>query len=162
VGEQLFLTAYAAAGDSEQLFDFLEAALADPDSTRGTCEALDDASILSDVPRHHLKHGLEHLARQESQDAWPPLIIGLEGAFADVAIDQGIAVRVDNQVYLADANGNALPQKVPGVEGVAKGLGHAAGDSDFGDFLIRRVYAAKATLFGTAPLARACGTELFV
>lgn len=151
LSDHLFLSAYAEPGDPEQLFDFFEAALADPDFVEGTCTALDTATVLSDVPRDHLKHGLRHLGQREPQDAWPPLIIGLEGAFADVAVAQGVAVRSGNDVYFADAN--AKPVKKPGgVEDVAKKLGHAAGGSDFGEFLIRKVYGGEGNPFrhGTA------------
>jgi hypothetical protein len=66
-------------------------------------------------------------------------------------IDQGVAVRVGNHVYLADANGKPLPKKSPSVEGVAKLLGHGD-DTDFGEFLIRQVYGGEGNPFrhGTA------------
>jgi hypothetical protein len=151
LSDHLFLSAYAEPGNPEQLFDFFEAALADPDFVEGTCRALDNAAILSDVPRDHLKHGLAHLGQREPQHAWPPLIIGLEGAFADVAVAQGVAVRSGNDIYFADADGNPV-KKPGGVEDVAKKLGHAAGGSDFGEFLIRKVYGGEGNPFrhGTA------------
>lgn len=151
LSDHLFLAQYATPGDREQLFDFLEAALADPDFVEGTCTALDNAAALSDVPRDHLKHGLRHLGQKEPQDAWPPLIIGLEGAFADVAIEKGVAIRSGNDIYFADANGKPL-KRPGGVEDVAKKLGHAAGDSDFGQFLMRKVYGGDGNPFrhGTA------------
>jgi len=151
MGEHLFLSVYAAPGEADELLDFLEAAMADPTFIQRTSAALDAASVLSDVARQHLKHGLAHLQQHEPIDALPPLIIGLEGAFTDVALDEGVAVRVGNHVYLADASGEPLPKKSPSVEGVAKLLGHGA-DTDFGDFLIRQVYGGGGNPFrhGTA------------
>jgi hypothetical protein len=151
MGEHLFLSVYAAPGDADELLDFLEAAMADPAFIERTCQALDAAPVLSDVARQHLEHGLSHLQQHEPINAWPPLIIGLEGAFTDVAIDQGVAVRGGNHVYLADANGKPLPKKSPSVEGVAKLLGHGD-DTDFGEFLIRQVYGGEGNPFrhGTA------------
>jgi hypothetical protein len=124
----------------------MEDALADARFVNEACTALDSAGVLSDVPRQHLQHGLRHLGEHEVFDAWPPLIIGLEGAFADVAIAQGIAVRVGNHVHLVDANGDALKKKVPSVEGVAALLGHDDND-DFGDFLVRQVYGGEGNPF---------------
>jgi hypothetical protein len=117
-----------------------------PATSMRACAALDSASVLSDVPRQHLQHGLRHLGEHEVLNAWPPLIIGLEGAFTDVAIAQGIAVRVGNHVHLTDANGKALTKKLPSVEGVAALLGHDDND-DFGDFLVRQVYGGEGNPF---------------
>jgi hypothetical protein len=152
MAEQLVLSLHAAPGDADQLLEFFEVALSDTNFIELTTRALDTASVLSDAPRQHLKHGLEHLGRREPINAWPPLIIGLEGAFIDVAIDAGIAVRVGNHVYLADANGAPLPKKAPSVEGVAKLLGHGHEDTDFGEFLLRQVYGGEGNPFrhGTA------------
>jgi hypothetical protein len=151
MGEHLFLSVYAAPGDAGELLDFLEAALADPAFIERTCRALDAAPVLSDVSRQHLKHGLGHLQNHEPINAWPPLIIGLEGAFIDVAIDQAVAVRIGNHVHLADADGKPLSKKSPSVEGVAKLLGHGD-DTDFGEFLLRQVYGGGGNPFrhGTA------------
>jgi hypothetical protein len=147
LSDHLFLAVHAAPGDRDQLFDFLEAAFADPDFVEGTCKALDEAQVLSDVSREHLKHGLRHLGQREPLHAWPPLIIGLEGAFTDVAIAEGVAVQVGNAVHFADADGKPLKKKPGGVEDVAKKLGHAATDSDFGDFLVRQVYGGAGNPF---------------
>lgn len=144
-GEQLFLTLYAEPGHAEELFAFMEDALADARFVTEACDALDGAGVLSDVSRQHLQHGLRHLGEHEVIDAWPPLIIGLEGAFVDVAITQGIAVRVGNHVHLVDANGDPVKQKVPSVEGVAALLGHD--DDEFGDFLVRQVYGGEGNPF---------------
>lgn len=67
---------------------FLESALADPDFAAQLTEAVDGATTISDVPRRHLKHGIAHVSEGELFDAWPPLLIGLEGAFVDVAVDR--------------------------------------------------------------------------
>jgi hypothetical protein len=124
----------------------MEDALADACFVTEACAALDSAGVLSDVPRQHLQHGLRHLGEHEVFNAWPPLIIGLEGAFTDVAIAQGIAVRVGNHVHLTDANGNALQRRFPSVEGVAALLGHDKTD-DFGDFLVHQVYGGEGNAF---------------
>lgn len=151
IAEQLVLSLHAAPGNTEDLFEFLESALADPEFVERTSEALDNATVLSDVSRNHLKHGLAHFSLRESMNAWPPLVIGLEGAFVDVATDQGIAIRQGNHVYFADANGRPA-KKLSGVEAVAKELGHADEDSDFGAFLVRKVYGGEGNPFrhGTA------------
>lgn len=110
-GEHLFLSLHAEPGNSDELFAFLEAAMADNEFVDAVCSALDSAAVLSDVPRRHLQHGMRHIGQRDVFNAWPPLIIGLEGAFADVAIAEGLAVRVDNHVYLADQGGHALSKK---------------------------------------------------
>lgn len=146
MGERLMLTLHAAPGDADELFDFLEAALADDRFVTECSEALDRAEILGDVPRAHLKHGLAHLRERDVFNAWPPLIIGLEGAFIDVAVARGVAVRDGNHIYLADDNGNRLSQKPGGVEDVAKKLGIEPAD-DFGDFLMKKVYGGEGNPF---------------
>jgi len=124
----------------------MEAALADERFIKEVCSALDQADVLADVPRRHLQHGLRHLGERDVFDAWPPLIIGLEGAFTDVAIEQGIAVRKGNHVHLADQNGAPLPEKIKSVEGVARQLG-VDSSTDFGDFLLRQVYGGQGNPF---------------
>lgn len=152
LGEQLFLSVHAAPGEASALFDFLEDCLAHSDLIERVCTALDEASVLSDPSRHHLEHGLHHVQRGELTDAWPPLIIGLEGAFADVAVDQGYAARSGNHVYLVGEDGQPLSQKISSVEGVVKTLGHAPNESEFGEFLVKRVYGGEGNPFrhGTA------------
>jgi hypothetical protein len=142
--EQLFLSLHAASGP-EELFDFLEAALANSTFVDETCASLDQAAVLSEIPRAHLQHGLRHLKVGEVLHAWPPLIIGLEGAFVDVAIDRGVAVRVGNHVHLADDDGHPSRHKVASVEGVAAKLGH--NQDDFGQFLLRQVYGGDGNPF---------------
>jgi hypothetical protein len=143
--EHLFLSLHAAPGDLQELLDFIEAALANSEFVDETCAMLDQADVLSEIARAHLQHGLRHLRAGEVIHAWPPLIIGLEGAFVDVAIDGGIAVRVGNHVHLADIDGKPLPQKVPSVEGVAASLGQK--QDDFGQFLVRQVYGNEGDPF---------------
>lgn len=152
LGEQLVLAFHAAPGDSEALMDFVEDALTQPGLIERVCTALDEASVLSDSSRDHLKHGLRHLQHREAIHAWPPLIIGLEGAFVDVAIAENHAVRRGNHVYLAGPEGLPQSRKIPSVEGVAKALGHGREQSDFGDFLSRQVYGGEGNPFrhGTA------------
>jgi hypothetical protein len=145
-GEQLFLTIYAQPGHAKSLFEFLEEALADEDFVESACAALDEAEVLTDVPRRHLQHGLRHLAEHNVFDAWPPLIIGLEGAFTDVAVAKGIAVRKGNHVFLADGNGEPLSKKIDSVEGIAAKLGLDR-DTDFGEFLLRQVYGGEGNPF---------------
>jgi hypothetical protein len=151
MAEKLVISLHANPGDEKELLDFLEACLADPEFVEGASELLLEAEVLTEVPRLHLLHGLGHLRDRQLLEAWPPLIIGLEGAFADVAIDEGIAVRDENHVYLADQDGNRLDKKLPSVEGVAKLLGHPV-ETDFGEFLTRRVYGGEGNPFrhGTA------------
>ena len=145
-GEHMFLTLYAQPGHAEDLFDFMEVALADERFITEACAALDNASVLTDVPRRHLQHGLRHLGKGDVFNAWPPLIIGLEGAFTDVAIEKGVAVRKGNHVFLADENGNPLSKKTKSVEGVAAMVGISK-DTDFGDFLRRQVYGDEGNPF---------------
>lgn len=154
ISEQLVLSLHATPGDTDALVDFIEDVLADPELVDNVCTALDEATVLSDPPRDHLKHGLRHLQDRDVLHAWPPLIIGLEGAFADVVIAEGYAVRQGNHVHLLDAGGNVLPERIPSVEGVAKSLGHGSGQSDFGDFLVRHVYGGEGNPFrhGTAQI----------
>jgi len=146
VGERLMLTLHAAPGDADELFDFLEAALADARFVTECCAALDNAAVLGNVPRDHLKHGLAHLRDRNVFNAWPPLIIGLEGAFIDVAVAQGLAIRDGNHIHLADENGNRLSKKPGGVEDVARKLGIDPTD-DFGDFLMKKVYGGEGNPF---------------
>ncbi len=150
--ERLMVSLHAAPGEEEDLLDFLESALADEEFVGSVTALLDEATMLSDVARDHLKHGLGHLRDRHSFDAWPPLIIGLEGAFADVAVEHGIAERDGNHIYLLDGENGRLHSKSPSVEKLASELGHSAGETEFGEFLIRRVYGGVGNPFrhGTA------------
>lgn len=149
--EKLVVSLHAAPGDEEDLLDFLEAALADEELIGRTTALLDEAAVLSDVARDHLEHGLGHLRDRQPFHAWPPLIIGLEGAFADVAVEHGIAERDGNDIYLLDKENQRLSGS-PSVEKLAGRLGHSSGETEFGDFLIRRVYGGAGNPFrhGTA------------
>jgi hypothetical protein len=150
--ERLMVSLHAAPGEEEDLLDFLESALADEEFVSSVTALLDEAGMLSDVARDHLKHGLGHLRDRQSFEAWPPLIIGLEGAFADVAVEHGIAERDGNHIYLLDRENRRLNSKSPSVEKLASELGHSAGETEFGEFLIRRVYGGVGNPFrhGTA------------
>lgn len=150
--ERLVISLHAAPGDEQDLFDFLESALADEKFVGSVTALLDEAEMLSDVARDHLQHGLSHLRDRQSFEAWPPLIIGLEGAFADVAVAHGIAERDGNHIYLLDRENGRLHPKSPSVEKLASELGHSAGETEFGEFLIRRVYggAGNPSRHGTA------------
>jgi len=150
--EKLALSLHATANEGLEVLDFAEAALADDQFLDDAIALLDQADVLSEPAREHLRHGLNHIRDREFMHAWPPLIIGLEGAFADVAVANHIAVRVDNHIYLAGDDGKPLPHKAPSVEGVARILGHSAAESDFGEFLVRQVYGGEGNPFrhGTA------------
>jgi len=150
--DKLVVSLHVVPGEEGELVDFLEAALADQEFVRQVDELLDGAEMLSDVSRRHLKHGVEHLGERRSFDAWPPLIIGLEGAFADAAVAWGIAGREGNEIYLLDTEGKRLGAGSPSVEKVARQLGLDPRETEFGEFLIRRVYGGEGNPFrhGTA------------
>jgi hypothetical protein len=151
LAERLMISMHTGPGNEEELLDFLEATLADQAFVGSVTELLDEATMLSDVARAHLKHGFAHLSDRESFEAWPPLIIGLEGAFADVAVEYGMAVRKGNDIFLTDKK-SGRPLGSPSVEKVAVELGHSAEATEFGEFLIRQVYGGAGNPFrhGTA------------
>jgi hypothetical protein len=93
-GEQLFLTLYAEPGHAEELFAFMEDAVADPRFVTEACAALDSAGVLSDVPLQHLQHGLRHLGELEVFNGGRHRSSVFEGAFSGVAIAQAIAIPV--------------------------------------------------------------------
>lgn len=150
--EKLALSFHATANEGLEVLDFVEAALADDQFLDDAIALLDQADVLSEPARKHLRHGLDHVRGREFLHAWPPLIIGLEGAFADVAVANQIAVRINNHIYLVGDDGAPLSRKAPSVEGVARVLGHSAAESDFGEFLVRQVYGGEGNPFrhGTA------------
>jgi hypothetical protein len=137
VVEKLVISLHAVPGDDRDLLDFLESAVADDEFVNRVGALLDGAEMLSGVARDHLKHGLDHLRERQSFNAWPPLIIGLEGAFADVAVERGIAERDGNDVYLLDRENDRLHRTSPSVEKLARELGHPPEDTEFGEFLDR-------------------------
>jgi hypothetical protein len=150
--EKLVISLHADPWERDALLEFLECALADEEFVDRVTKLLNDADTLSSVAREHLKHGLAHLRERQPFEAWPPLIIGLEGAFADVAVERGVAGRDGNDIYLLDAEGNRLGARSPSVEKLARELGVSPEDTEFGEFLIRRVYGGKGNPFrhGTA------------
>jgi hypothetical protein len=150
--EKLVVSLHAAPREQDDLLEFLECALSDEEFIVHVGDLLDGAETLSGVSRDHLKHGLAHLQERQPFNAWPPLIIGLEGAFADVAVERGVAGRDGNEIYLLDADGNRLGAGSPSVEKIARELGISPGDTEFGDFLMRRVYGGEGNPFrhGTA------------
>jgi hypothetical protein len=54
------------------------------------------ASTLSDRNQKHLEHALDHIDAGEYLEAFPPLIIGVEGALRDVAKARGVRKAMSN------------------------------------------------------------------
>ena len=152
VVDKLVVSLHAAPGDEDDLLDFLEVALSDKEFIERVSALLDEAEMLSGVARDHIKHGLDHLQSRQPVNAWPPLIIGLEGAFADVAVERGVAERDGNDIFLLDTENQGLRRGTQSVEKLARELGHSPEGTEFGEFLMHRVYGGAGHPFrhGTA------------
>jgi hypothetical protein len=72
------------------VLDALEAVIVDGRFVSALEVVIAKAPHITPAQRHHLRHALRHAGRGEFLDAVPPLMCGLEGAFASAARDNGI------------------------------------------------------------------------
>jgi len=70
----------------------------DKDVVGDAIAALESHPVIQGLPAMHLRHGLDHLADGQFVDAWPPLIIGLEGAKRAWAVETGLVT--DDQRFV--------------------------------------------------------------
>ena len=143
--EERWLQLLFLAGQQEDtLLDALRAVLVDEGGANVVRDAVRQLPESTYASRHVI-HGLEHLQRGDYADAWPPLLVGLEGLIRQHAAVAGVV----------DIQGRTASGHRPGVEGVYKALGIP---TYYERFLQRRVYAGTGHPF--AMVSRTTGSKL--
>jgi hypothetical protein len=113
------------------LDEALEKVVTDGVYTQTLISALDNAPYITDLQRRDLAHGLAHAEQGEFDDALPPLLSAIEGAFWRTGEEEGI---VDEQRRLLNGS---KQREAKSVEPVFKQLATAEG---FSTFLLYRVF----------------------
>ncbi len=80
----------------EAFVDLLAKILLESSARTAFRAAVQTSSTLTPLNRKRLEHALDHLDAGEYDEAFPPLIIGVEGALRDVARGRGVRVKMSN------------------------------------------------------------------
>lgn len=128
--EERWMQLLFLAGQREDtLIDVLRTVLVEESAASAVRDTIEELETGGSYAIQHVVHGLDHLRRGEYVDAWPPLLVGLEGLIR----------RHATRVGIIDEHGTVIRSgKRPGIEGIYKELGVPP---YYERFLQRRVYA---------------------
>lgn len=126
------LYAMSTAELEATVLDALESAVRDSRFAGDVRRSVEHAPLLTDVPRRHLIHGLEHATRSEWVDALPPLLNGLEGAFWRAARELNV---INDQRFLSER-----PTKL--IKSVDTLFKHLPATPSYKSFLKHRVFGS--------------------